>query len=445
MKYIRTLLIISIFVLIIFNNINAIALLKPPGTFSKTGPSNRSTNQSRKPTFSWTSSSGAYSYYLCIDTVDNNKCDTGGWTGRWLYWNYTSYSSFTAMEPGKTYYWQVQAQNSDGTTYADGGAWWSFTTEAESPGILEVTPTDNLTSSGNQGGSFTPSSKDFKVKNTGDASINWTVSKTQTWVSLSSTGGTLSPGESTTVTVSINNSANSLSSGTCNDTITFTNTTNRNGNTTRTVNLTVNEVTSPLIIKTTSLTSGTVGISYSESLAATEGTTPYSWSITSDALPSGLSLNTSGTISGTPSLAGTYVFMVQVQDSSTPQKTATKNLSIVITQSSGAILQLLTTDIFVSSGMQGGPFIPSSMAYTLTNTGSSSLDWTASKTQSWIDISVTSGTLMPGASTTITASLNGNADNLTSGIYYDTVTFTNTTNGTGNTTEDVTLYIDTLH
>jgi hypothetical protein len=95
--------------------------------------------------------------------------------------------------------------------------------------------------------------------------------------------------------------------------------------------------------------------------------------------------------------------------------------------------------------MQGGPFIPSSMAYTLTNTGSSSLDWTASKTQLWIDISVTSGTLMPGANTTITASLNGNADNLTSGIYYDTVTFTNTTNGTGNTTEDVTLYIDTLH
>ncbi len=444
MKYIRTLLIINIFVLIIFNNINAIALLILPGTFSKTGPSNRSTNQSKKPTFSWTSSSGAYAYYLCIDTVDNNKCDTGGWTGRWMYWSDTSYSSFTAMKPGTTYYWQVRAQNSKGTTYADGGAWWSFTT-AESAGILEVTPIDNLTSLGNQGGSFTPSSKDFKVKNTGDASINWTVSKTQTWVSLSSTGGTLSPDESTTVSVSINNSANSLSSGTYNDTITFTNTTNWNGNTTRTINLTVNEVTSPLTITTTSLTSGTVGISYSESLAATEGTTPYSWSITSGALPSGLSLNTSGTISGTPSLAGTYDFMVQVRDSSTPQKTATKNLSIVITRSPGAILQVLATDIFVSSGMQGGPFIPSSMAYTLTNTGSSSLDWTASKTQSWIDISVTSGTLMPGANTTITASLNGNADNLTSGIYYDTVTFTNTTNGTGNTTEDVTLYIDTLH
>ena len=234
MKYIRTLLIINIFVLIIFNNINAITLLTPPGTFSKTGPSNRSTNQSKKPTFSWTSSSGAYAYYLCIDTVDNNECDTGGWTGRWMYWGNTSYSSFTAMKPGTTYYWQVRAQNSHGTTYADGGAWWSFTT-TEFAGILEVTPTDNLTSSGNQGESFTPSSKDFKVKNTGDASINWTVSKTQTWVSLSSTGGTLSPDESTTVTVSINNSANSLSSGTYNDMITFTNTTNWNGNTTRTV------------------------------------------------------------------------------------------------------------------------------------------------------------------------------------------------------------------
>jgi hypothetical protein len=190
-----------------------------------------------------------------------------------MYWGDTSYSSFTAMKPGTTYYWQVRAQNSHGTTYADGGAWWSFTA-AESAGILEVTRTYNLTSSGNQGGSFTPSSKDFKVKNTGDASINWTVSKTQTWVSLSSTGGTLSPDESTAVTVSINNSANSLPSGTYNDTITFTNTTNWNGNTTRTVNLTVNEVTSPLPITTTSLTSGTVEF-HTQSLAATEGTIPY--------------------------------------------------------------------------------------------------------------------------------------------------------------------------
>ena len=48
-----------------------------------------------------------------------------------------------------------------------------------------------------------------------------------------------------------------------------------------------------LQISTTSLPTGTVGSSYSATLVATGGTTPYTWSLTSGTLPTGLQLNAS--------------------------------------------------------------------------------------------------------------------------------------------------------
>jgi len=93
---------------------------------------------------------------------------------------------------------------------------------------------------------------------------------------------------------------------------------------------------SPLSITTQSLAGGTVGVSYSAALAASGGTLPYSWSIVSGLLPGGLSLNSStGSIAGTPTTAGTFSFTVQATDTSSPQQTATKYLSIVITSSGG--------------------------------------------------------------------------------------------------------------
>ena len=83
-----------------------------------------------------------------------------------------------------------------------------------------------------------------------------------------------------------------------------------------------------------SLPGGEVGTSYSQTLTASGGITPYSWSISSGLLPAGLSLNAkSGAITGTPSAAGTSSFTVKVTDSSTPTPlTATANLSITVTQ-----------------------------------------------------------------------------------------------------------------
>ena len=86
-----------------------------------------------------------------------------------------------------------------------------------------------------------------------------------------------------------------------------------------------------LEITTTSLPGGTVDVSYSQTLAATGGVTPYSWSIYSGSLPSGLSLGSStGTISGTPTSSGTSYFTVQVTDDQATPDTDTQALSIEI-------------------------------------------------------------------------------------------------------------------
>ncbi|MDR3961342.1 MAG: Ig-like domain-containing protein [Eggerthellaceae bacterium] len=65
-------------------------------------------------------------------------------------------------------------------------------------------------------------------------------------------------------------------------------------------------------ITTTSLSNGTVGTYYEQALAA-DGTTPITWSVDSDSLPAGLSLDVStGVISGTPKAEGVSTFTVEV-------------------------------------------------------------------------------------------------------------------------------------
>ena len=110
---------------------------------------------------------------------------------------------------------------------------------------------------------------------------------------------------------------------------------------------------SPLSITTSSLPGGTVNTSYSQSVTATGGTQPYSFSILSGGpLPPDLSLGlgvASRTISGTLTTAGTYNFTIKVEDSSSPKKSATKQLSIVVgTQAASIIISNVRTGIIDS-------------------------------------------------------------------------------------------------
>jgi len=77
---------------------------------------------------------------------------------------------------------------------------------------------------------------------------------------------------------------------------------------------------------------GTVGTSYSQTLAAAGGITPYAWAVTSGSLPAGLTLNASTARSqqADGAASGQINFTVTVTDSENPAKTANANLSITI-------------------------------------------------------------------------------------------------------------------
>jgi len=87
----------------------------------------------------------------------------------------------------------------------------------------------------------------------------------------------------------------------------------------------------PLSFQQPSLPSGQVNVAYTHSLLATGGTTPYSWSISSGALPAGISLNANtGVVAGTPNTSGVFTFAIRVTDSSRPTQSQTTQTSIVI-------------------------------------------------------------------------------------------------------------------
>ena len=89
--------------------------------------------------------------------------------------------------------------------------------------------------------------------------------------------------------------------------------------------------TAPLTITTTSLAGGTQSVAYSQTLAATGGIQPYSWTLVSgSSLPAGLTLSSGGVISGTPTVQATTSFTVQVTDASSPVQTTSAALSITI-------------------------------------------------------------------------------------------------------------------
>ncbi len=254
----------------------------------------------------------------------------------------------TAMYAGHS----IQVRWGLGTDEIIGAPGWYVDTvslrgivETPQEGFLAVSPVDAFVSFGTEGGPFAPSSLTYTLQNVGLEPLDWEVSNTEGWVSLSTpTGGTLAAGDSTTVTASIHSSAESLDLGTYGDTISFVNTTNGDGDSTRAVSLSV-------------LGPGT--------------------------------------------------------------------------------LEITPADDFLSSGFEGGPFSPSYQTYTLTNPGGDSIDWEASKSAPWFDLSATSGTLAPEASVSVTITLNSEADVLAFGTYDDTISFVNTTNGNGNDTRDV--------
>src|SRR5262249_44174568 len=94
-----------------------------PGTLAKTAPANNSTGRSFNPTLSWGDSRGALSYEYCVDTVNNNQCDTS-----WVNVGGNTSVVVGGLNLGTKAYWPARARNTAGTFEADRSTWWNFTT-----------------------------------------------------------------------------------------------------------------------------------------------------------------------------------------------------------------------------------------------------------------------------------------------------------------------------
>lgn len=116
--------------------------------------------------------------------------------------------------------------------------------------------------------------------------------------------------------------------------------------------------TTNLTVSTTAIPNAVSGTAYSFQLQATGGTGTNVWSTTAGSLPCGLSLASSGVISGTPTCSNPNTITFQVADAGA--HTATKNLTITVGTATSTIVRLQEKDntsgvtiVFVSNVASG--------------------------------------------------------------------------------------------
>jgi formylglycine-generating enzyme required for sulfatase activity len=164
-------------------------------------------------------------------------------------------------------------------------------------------------------------------------------------------------------------------------------------------------------ITTATLPGGTVGTAYSQTLAVT-GSPPITWSLDSGALPTGLSLSTTGVISGMPATMGTFTFTVKATNG---VGNNTKQFSVTIV---GVPPTITTASLPVGA-------VETAYNQTLTATGNTPITW-----------SLDSGTLPAGLN------LAGNGAITGAPTAAGTSTFTvRATNAAGNNTKQFSITI----
>jgi len=332
-------------------------------------------------------------------------------------------------------------------------------------GELQVQPTQGFASSGPSGGPFAPASKSYTLTNVGTGSVDFTVSVSVAWAGASTSGGTLAPGASQVVTVSITAAANALDPGNYASAVSISNTTNGNGDTSRglTLNVTapssVNDKFEDAIALQQS-SGSTVGSNVGAtkepgepSHAGLPGGASVWWSWTTPAAGD-LTVNTFGSSYDTllGAYTGTNVAELQtlggnndagggLQSQISFAVQAGVNYYIAVDGLGGATgdialnwsftpgsqppgeLAVTPNEGFAASGPTGGPFSPNSKTYTVTNTGAASGSFTVTGVPSWLSASPTNGVLDPGESTDVVLSLDASPASLPPGSYSGNVSF----------------------
>jgi uncharacterized protein (TIGR03437 family) len=135
----------------------------------------------------------------------------------------------------------------------------------------------------------------------------------------------------------------------------------------RSYTLVINNPACPTItVNPTSLPGGTTGTVYSQNLTASGGAAPYVFSVSSGSLPTGLALAISGTLSGTPTAAGTFGFTVRTRDAN--GCTGEREYTIVIAAPACPTISLNPTNAALPAGTTGTTY---TQAFTATGSTTS--------------------------------------------------------------------------
>ncbi len=116
--------------------------------------------------------------------------------------------------------------------------------------------------------------------------------------------------------------------------------------------------------------------------------------------------------------------LVLSDDPARPQLTIPVSLTVMPDP-----LEVTPETAFDPNGLEGGPFDPDSMIYTLTNIGTESLDWSVDWQADWLNIEPASGTLGVGETVEVLVSLNTDVLTLAPELYEDEILFNNLTVG----------------
>jgi hypothetical protein len=84
-----------------------------------------------------------------------------------------------------------------------------------------------------------------------------------------------------------------------------------------------------MVVTSTTLPNANVGVPYSQPLAVSGGTGPYTWEVNALTIPPGFTLTPQGVLSGTAATAGTYAIGVAVNDSTGARVSGTVSLTVV--------------------------------------------------------------------------------------------------------------------
>jgi len=315
------------------------------------------------------------------------------------------------------------------------------------PPQIWVSPS-SLAFSGEEGGS-NPSSQSIKIKNSGEQTLNYSISDNANWLSVSPTSGSSTGGENThTITVDISG----LNTGIYSGTITISDSSAGNSPQTVSVTLNITAQQSPQIwVSPSSLSSSAeVGGSNPPSQniqIKNSGGQTLNYNISDNA--NWLSVSpTSGSSNGsenthTVSLditglsTGAYNGTITISDSSASNSPQTVSVTLNVTAQSSP--QIWVSPSSLSFSAQEGGSNPSSQTLKIKNSGSQTLNYSISDDAIWLSVSPTSGSSTGGENShSVSVDISG----LSQGSYTGTITITDPNASNNPQTAGVTLTIN---